>query len=77
MNEGFGKNFYRKGSSVKRPGPFSIIGTKNQPKPKERNFWPDIPVDIRPKTSVRRPKSWKTSIVAQTSRADVHEKTSV
>ena len=31
--------------------------TKNQPK--DRSFRPDVPVDIRPKTSVRPSKSWK------------------
>ena len=32
-------------------------GTKNQPK--DRSFRPDVPADIRPKTSVRLSKSWK------------------
>ena len=31
--------------------------TKNQPK--DRSFRPDVPADIRPKTSVRPSKSWK------------------
>ena len=43
----------------------------------QRKFWPDIPADIRPKTSVRPSESWETSILERTSRADVHEKTSV
>ena len=31
VNEGFGKNFYRKGNSVKRSGPFSeSLGSENR-----------------------------------------------
>ena len=34
-----------------------LVRTKNQPK--DRSFRPDVPADIRPKTSVRPSKSWK------------------
>ena len=44
-------------------------GAKNSPK----RLVPDIPTNIRSKTSVRPSKSWKTSILAQTSLGDVHE----
>ena len=51
---------------------------RNESSAQRGSFWPDIPADIRPKTSVRRSKSWKkTSILERTSRADVHGKTSV
>ena len=32
---------------------------RNENQPKDRSFRPDIPADIRPKTSVRPAKSWK------------------
>ena len=32
---------------------------RNENQPKDRSFWPDVPADIRPKTSVRPSKSWK------------------
>ena len=35
----------------------TVSETKNQPK--DRSFRPDVPADIRPKTSVRPSKSWK------------------
>ena len=50
---------------------------RNENSAQRGSFWPDIPADIRPKTSVRPSKSWKISILERTSRADVHEKTSV
>ena len=50
---------------------------RNEKSAQRGSFGPDIPADIRPKTSVRPSKFWKTSILGWTSRADVHEKTSV
>ena len=51
---------------------------RNEKSAQRGSFWPDVPVDIRPKTSVRPSKSWrKTSILARTCRADAHAKTSV
>ena len=38
------------------------IKSETQNQPKEEAFRPDVPVNIQPKTSVRPPKSWQTSI---------------
>ena len=51
---------------------------RNENSAQRGSFWPDIPADIRPKTSVMPSKSWKkTSILERTCCADVHGKTSV
>ena len=57
--------------------PFEAPYLRNENSAQRGSFWPDIPADIRPKTSVRPSKSWKTSILERTSCADIHEKTSV
>ena len=50
---------------------------RNEKSAQRGSSGPDIPAHVRPKTSVMPSKSWKTSILARTSRADVHDKTSV
>ena len=42
MNEGFGKDFYRKGNSVKRSGPFSELPDSESRKVAVLNPFPKI-----------------------------------
>ena len=56
---------------------FSELGLRNKNQPKEEALGRTSLRTSSQKDSVRPSKSWITSILAQTSRADVHKKTSV